>query len=286
MKNKIKKLGIVFLSMIGMIVLFITLVGIGNYFQSIDLHILGNIFMLLFPVAVYFAVKIFNKRINKLNSKTYGFGFNKFASTFLLGVGLALALQTFVLLISNLFFGVEIEFNGFKNDFEKPLLNLLTTLILVGIWEEFYFRGLVFNTFLKTSFGFHLSALISSLLFSIVHWFSFDMAETSWLWYLGIVFIGYLLVFIYSYTKSIWSVVSFHFIWNFITMLMDNRENEIGLFEVSNYIEHSKKIDDITVICLGFILGIIFFLSRKGRFHHKINAFENLITTNNNLQKK
>ena len=269
-----------------MIVLFITLVGIGNYFQSIDLHIVGNIFMLLFPVAVYFAVKIFNKRINKLNSKTYGFGFNKFASTFLLGVGLALALQTFVLLISNLFFGVEIEFNGFKNDFEKPLLNLLTSLILVGIWEEFYFRGLVFNTFLKTSFGFHVSALISSLLFSIVHWFSFDMAESSWLWYLGIVFLGYLIVFIYTYTKSIWSVVSFHFIWNFMTYLMDNRENEIGLFEVSNYIEHSKKIDDITVICLLLILGIVFFLTRKGRFYDKINAFENLITTNNNLQKK
>ena len=63
---------------------------------------------------------------------------------------------------------------------------------------------------------------------------------------------------------------------------MDNRENEIGLFEVSNYIEHSKKIDDIAVICLGIILGIIFFLSKKRRFHHKINAFENLITTDNN----
>jgi len=68
-----------------------------------------------------------------------------------------------------------------------------------------------------------------------------------------------------------------------MTYLMDNRENEIGLFEVSNYIEHSKKIDDITVICLGLILGIVFFLSRKGRFYDKINAFENLITTDNNL---
>jgi hypothetical protein len=30
-----------------------------------------------------------------------------------------LGLQTFILLISNLFFWIEIEFNGFKNDFEN-----------------------------------------------------------------------------------------------------------------------------------------------------------------------
>jgi len=55
---------------------------------------------------------------------------------------------------------------------------------------------------------------------------------------------------------------------------------------VSNYIEHSKKIDEITVVFLGLILGIVFSLSKKGRFYDKINAFENLITTNNNLLKK
>ena len=51
-----------------------------------------------------------------------------------------------------------------------------------------------------------------------------------------------------------------------MTYLMDNRENEISLFEVSNYIEHSKKIDDITVICLGLILGIVFFLQERADF--------------------
>ena len=71
-----------------------------------------------------------------------------------------------------------------------------------------------------------------------------------------------------------------------MTYLMDNRENEIGFFEVSNYIEHSKKIDEITVVFLGLILGIVFSLSKKGRFYDKMNAFENLITTNNNLLKK
>ena len=48
-----------------------------------------------------------------------------------------------------------------------------------------------------------------------------------------------------------------------MTYLMDNRENEIGFFEVSNYIEHSKKIDEITVVCLGLILGIVFSIKKR-----------------------
>ncbi len=274
MRSKLKTFGKVILSMIGMIVLFVGIIGIGNYFQGIDQKLIGNIIVILFPVSVYFAVKIFNKKVNRLNSENYGFGFKNFVGNSLLGIGLAVSITILVLLIAKIFFDVQIEFMGLKNDFQTPLSNLLTTMIVVGVWEEFYFRGLVFNTFLKNNFGFHLSALVSSLLFSIIHWSSFDMTETSWFWYLGIVFIGYILVYIYTYTNSIWSVVFFHFLWNILASLMDNNKNEIGLFEVSNYIEHSKTIDNITVICLGLILGIILFLTKKGKGFNKIKSFE------------
>ena len=263
MKNKLKTFGIILLSMVGLTLLFITIIGIGNYFQGIDQKLIGNIFMVLFPMGVYFAVKIFNRKVNGLHSEKYGFGFKEFIFNFFSGICLAIGIMSLVLLITKLIFGIDIEFIGLKHDFQEPLLSLVLTLLIVGVWEEFYFRGLVFNTFLKNHFGFHLSAFISSVLFSIIHWSSFDMTETSWFWYLGIVFIGYILVYIYVYTRSIWSVVSFHFVWNLIATLMDNSENEIGLFEVSNYIEHSKIIDNITVFCLGIFLFLIVVLDKR-----------------------
>lgn len=238
MKNKLKTFGIILLSMVGLIFQFITIIGIGNYFQGIDQKLIGNIFMVLFPMGVYFAVKIFNRKVNGLHIEKYGFGLKEFIFNFFSGICLAIGIMSLVLLITKLIFGIDIGFIGLKNDFQEPLLSLVLTLLIVGVWEEFYFRGLVFNTFLKNHFGFHLSAFISSVLFSIIHWSSFDMTETSWFWYLGIVFIGYILVYIYVYTSSIWSVVSFHFTWNLIATLMDDSENEIGLFEVLNQHKH------------------------------------------------
>ena len=75
MKQKLKTIGIILLSMIGMIILFIGVVGIGNYFQSIGQKIIGNLFMILFPILTYLSVKTFNKKINNLNSSSYGFHF-------------------------------------------------------------------------------------------------------------------------------------------------------------------------------------------------------------------
>jgi membrane protease YdiL (CAAX protease family) len=185
------------------------------------------------------------------------------------------------LIIATAFFNIPIEFVGLKNGFAKPLFVLIMSVALVGIWEELYFRGLVYNTFLKNNFGFHLSAFVSSILFSVIHWSSFNMYETSWLWYIGIIFIGYILAFIYTITNSIWSVASFHFIWNFMVRLLDNQENEIGLYEITNYAEHSKTLDNIMVMILGLVLIVILLLTRKKTVLEKINSYISQITSAN-----
>lgn len=279
MKTKLQTFGTILLSMVGMTLLFILIVGIGNYFQGIGQKTIGNVFMAIFPIATYFVVTLFNRKINKLNDNQCGFGFKHFISNFFLGIGLALVTLLVILLITKAFIDIDIELSGLKNDFQTPLVSLLTTLFIVGVWEEFYFRGLVFNTLLKGNFGFHLSALISSILFSVIHWSSFDMAETSWFWYLGIVFMGYILVYIYVLTDSIWSVVSFHFFWNFIATLLDGNENEIGLIKVSNYLEYSKSIDNVTVICLGIFLLVILVLAKTKAGNGRIKSYRNKITT-------
>ncbi len=277
MKNKLKVLGTVLISTIIMIMLFIGFVIIANYFKQKISKLAGNIIFLTFPIATYFGVKIFNNKINNLKPENYGFDFKKIIQNSFLGMLLALFITTIVIVIINIFLDVEINFGGLKDNFHKPLLSLILTLIIVGVWEEFFFRGLIFNHLLKNNFNFHSSALISSILFSVVHWSSFDMTETSWLWYIGIVVIGYILVYIYAYTKSIWSVASFHFLWNFIATLLDDTENKIGLIEIVNYKQNAIMIDNIMVICLSLTLLVILILNTKKQNSDKIKSYINNI---------
>lgn len=263
MKQKLKSLGWIILSVAAMLIIFIGLVGIGNYFQGIEQKMLGNLFMLSFPVATYFYVRFFNKKVNKLNARQYGFHFKSFFKNIVLGLGLALIILAIYFIIVEVFFGISVQFMGFKPNFETALLQLLITYALVGIWEEFFFRGLVFNTLVKGGFKFHTAAIISAILFSIIHFSSFDMTETSPLWYFGIVFIGYILVYIYTYTNSIWSVISFHFLWNCLATLMDDADNQIGILEVGNYAEHAIMLDNIMVVLLGIILALLLLSGKK-----------------------
>lgn len=266
--------------MLGMLALFVVIAGIGNYFQGIGQKKLGSIFMLFFPIALFLAVRLFNKKVNGLNVYDYGFGFNKFTLNSLLGTGLAIVLMAFVLLTANIFFGIQIEFFGLKDNFGEPLISLLMTYLVVGIWEEFYFRGLIFNTLLKNNFGFHSSALISSILFSIIHWTGFDMNITPYSWYIGIVFIGYIFVYIYTYTNSIWSVVFFHFVLDVMLIyLVNDHDNKVGLFEIKNYLEISKIIDNITVVYLGILLTLILFLTRKNGISDNIISYINHVNS-------
>jgi len=263
MNKKLKIIGVLLLSLIGIIALFITVVGLGNYLQNNGYKTLGDIFMFLFPILVYVSVTVFNKKVNGLQISQYGFNLNGFFKNSLLGTLWAFGLMAVVLLVA-IGFGISIQFMPLKDGFAEPLLTLLGTMVLVGVWEEFYFRGLIFNTLVKHQFGFHAAALISSILFSIAHWSSFDPNETSKLWYLGIVLIGYILVYMYAYTKSIWTVVFFHFFFNVINyILTDDTGEEIGLFRITNLDEYPMLMDNITVVCLGVILFLIVIIHQK-----------------------
>jgi len=254
MKTQFKTLGRIALAIAGVLVLFILIVGSGNYIQSLGFQQLSNIIMLLFPIAVYFYVRWLNRRLNYLNPSAYGFRFTNFARNVFQGFAFATAILAVALLAIHLCLDVAVTFIPLEADFLKPLLVLLATLIIVGAWEEFFFRGFVLTTLIHYKFGFHGAALISSVTFSIVHWLSFDMSETSWLWYIGIVILGYLLALLYVLTKSIWSVAAFHLIWNFWAHLFDERGNAVGIITIRNYAEYSKEIGAITVLTLAVVL--------------------------------
>ena len=273
MKQKLFTIGIVILSLSGMLLLFALFIGIGSYCYSNEQKVIGNTFKILFLIATYIGVKIFNRYVNFLSPDSYGFHFKKFGKNVLIGIIIATGITALVLTVANIFFIIPFEFVALKHNYENPMVILILSTIGIGMWEEFYFRGLIYNTLLKNSFGFHISAFTSSVLFSLIHYSGFDMSETSWTWYIGIVFIGYILAFIYTITDSIWSVVSFHFIWNLIAKLLDDRGNDIGLIEIHHYSEYSKSLDDLMVIILGFVLLLILLLTRTKKVSAKIKSY-------------
>ena len=264
MKTKLKTLGVILLTTLGVGILVLIFTGSGSYAQKHLNEWIGNVIMLLMPISVFFFVLIFNKKYNRLSGNTIGFYPHKLIKNIVLGITLALVILLIAFIVATILFGVQFEFIAIKPDFGKPLLGLIMTNIIIGVWEESYFRGLVLNTLLKNNFGFHISLLISSLLFSILHWGSFNMAETSYFSYIGIVFLGYIFAILYIYFNSIWIVVSFHFFWDVIAQFIsDPKDNKIGLIGINDYALNSKNVDNAEVLVLGVFLGLLLYFTLK-----------------------
>lgn len=274
MKNKLKTFVYVVLATIFAMLLFVIVIGCGNYLQALSYKSFGNIVMSLFPVVIFFYMFILNKKYNNLQLAAYGFTLSRFWRNLLIGLILPIVIISFSLLIAKLFMNIEIVYLPAAEDFVLSLLIVIWTYSIVGIWEEFFFRGFVFITFVKGNYGFHISALLSSILFSVMHWSSFDMDQTSLSWYVGIVVIGYLITVIYVITKSIVSVIVFHLCWNVCAHMLDGENNGLGLINITNYAKYSKSIDDLMVGCLTFCL-LIFLLLFKTKLRSQFQAKAN-----------
>lgn len=265
MKTKLKTLGVILLATVGVGILTLIVKGSGSYAQRHFNELAENLIMLLLPVSIFFYVLIFNKKYNGLSGDTIGFYPHKLLKNIVLGIALALVVLLIAFIVASVLFGVQFEFSAIKPNFGKPLLLLIMTNIIIGVWEESYCRGLVLNTLLKNNFGFHSSLLLSSLWFSFLHWGSFDMAETSYFSYIGIVFLGYIFALLYIYFNSIWIVASFHFFWDFISQFIsDPNDNKIGLIGIRDYALNSKNVDNAEVLVLGvFLILLLYFVLIK-----------------------
>jgi membrane protease YdiL (CAAX protease family) len=264
LKIKLKIIGILLLSVVCAILIILSLGAFSKHLKAIGYNIMGNIASLLIVLVTIVGVITFNRKFNKLKPKNYGLHFRGLGKSFLIGFGLVFLIILAVLISANQLFEIQVGWSGLYENFEKPLAMAIVVALMVAIWEEVFFRGLVFTTLFKNNFGFHGAAIISTLLFSLVHWSSFDMQTTSWFWYLGIAFIGYILVILYIKTNSIWTPIFFHFFWNFLVDFMEDGENEIGLYTIPNYDQYDKLIDNIEVFFLG--IALIFIWKFEDRF--------------------
>lgn len=86
-----------------------------------------------------------------------------------------------------------------------------------AIVEELVFRGFIFQYFLYKSKNPIFVVIISSVLFSAAHYFN---SGADILVYINTFFAGILFSLMYLKTHSMWIQTSFHFIWNWATIVL------------------------------------------------------------------
>ena len=108
----------------------------------------------------------------------------------------------------------EIKFIEFNYDLKNIIL-LFLLFIAVSIAEETYVRGYVLKNLLK-SFNPIISLIISSAIFSLLHFFN---PNVNYIALTELFIAGILLGVSYVYTKNLWFPIALHLSWNFFQVM-------------------------------------------------------------------
>ncbi|MDL4842292.1 CPBP family intramembrane glutamic endopeptidase [Aquibacillus rhizosphaerae] len=115
----------------------------------------------------------------------------------------------FVLLIT----GNVTLINTFSNpEFSMFTFSFLILFILVGFFEEVFFRGYIMSTMSNTGNKKWLIYIGSALLFSVVHGTN---PNVSIFGLLNILLVGILFAYMFDVTNSLWMPIGYHITWNY-----------------------------------------------------------------------
>ena len=108
----------------------------------------------------------------------------------------------------------EIKFIGFNYNLKNIIL-LFLLFIAVSIAEETYVRGYFLKNLLQ-SFNPIISLIISSAIFSLLHFFN---PNVNYIALTELFIAGILLGISYVYTKNLWFPIALHLSWNFFQVM-------------------------------------------------------------------
>ena len=163
-------------------------------------------------IGIFLLLWILMKFVDKEPFINLGFSLKGKANDIILGMSLGLLLMavgyTILILLG------EIKFIGFNYDL-KSIILLFLLFIAVSIAEETYVRGYVLKNLLK-SFNPIISLIISSAIFSLLHFFN---PNVNYIALTELFIAGILLGISYVYTKNLWFPIALHLSWNFFQVM-------------------------------------------------------------------
>lgn len=172
---------------------------------------------------------IFMKNVDEKPFISLGFQTKNRAKDIFCGLGLGtliMALGFIILLTIN-----QIEFLKYNLNGKELLISLLI-FIIVAFVEETLIRGYIQRNLMR-SFNKYIALIISSILFSLLHFANPHFDLTS---FINLFLAGILLGLSYIHTKNLWFPIALHFSWNFFQTLFGfnvSGDNNYSLIEIS-----------------------------------------------------
>jgi len=201
------------------IVLFKLLDLLGNSFLLIrgenlnDYALLLNRFISKFSalLSVLIPGLVLLKWVDKRPVNLLGIGYYKGAVRDLArGMLMGFIIVTFSVLILALTGWASYSFDGFSMDILLYLLSCLIVAIISAAYEEVLFRGYIFQSLIEGS-NFWITLVIYSLLFGAAH---IGNAKATVFSVTFAVIAGVFLGVIYFKTRTLWTCIGVHFMWN------------------------------------------------------------------------
>ncbi|GAA0102039.1 CPBP family intramembrane metalloprotease [Paraclostridium bifermentans] len=198
---------------------------ITNFISSVVIMVFANILFKDFNqynfTIVFFAdlitliivYKFYGTRINMIiyRYKIKRIGLKDIMYIILFGIALSIVTSILINFLAQLFPSYEEVSNSITSQ-TNSILNIICMTVLIPIYEEIIFRGIIFNH-LKENYKIGTAIVIQSLLFGIAHG---NIVQGIYAFILGIV-----LVLMYMYFNSIYANIILHMIFNLFGGLID-----------------------------------------------------------------
>ncbi|PIE85182.1 hypothetical protein CSA08_03500 [Candidatus Gracilibacteria bacterium] len=179
--------------------------------------------IVLFVILPIFILKYFSKKFSKFGVIS--------KSSFLYGIGFGI-LGAFAIGITYYFLQDSIEWESIKESITSRGVNGVTFIFIFAyimfgnsLIEEFFFRGIVFDSLLKYFKSF--AYIFSSLLFSLYHFAIFGTWFQGYillLAFVGLFLGGLFFSWLYKKTNGIWGAYIFHIIVDLVILVIGYNE--------------------------------------------------------------
>ena len=221
---------------------------ITNFISSVVIMVFANILFKDFNqynfTIVFFAdlitliivYKFYGTRINMIiyRYKIKRIGLKDIMYIILFGIALSIVTSILINYLAQLFPSYEEVSNSITSQ-TNSILNIICMTVLIPIYEEIIFRGIIFNH-LKENYKIGTAIVIQSLLFGIAHG---NIVQGIYAFILGIV-----LVLMYMYFNSIYANIILHMIFNLFGGLID-----LKLYNLNEFIYYI-----LATICFVFLI--------------------------------
>ena len=241
-------IGIVFISLADSILNFDKLI-----FEKIQV-LFSHIFLFIIPSFAFIYIYDFDVKIDKLPNR----------QSLLISLCLIICiipLIAFLSQINQFIFSPNLELIDFQNrilhseTFLDTALNLIIIAFIPAIGEELIFRGIIQSRLLKWLSKASISIVLSSLIFSLVH---FDLSGI-----LPRFALGLLLGYLFYWSKNLFIPIFIHFINNAIVVLLFYSNKE-------KFLEQNGLLNWKEAIISLFAVFLLIFLFKKS-MNKKVN---------------